>query len=532
MGKSLDSGSVVAKGTKPRRALQLIPRAWHVAAVSGWYGAAFCAWVAAGAATVWLMAGPSVLGAAAWGAALVALAVSRAGTAVARWVVAVGAVAAAGLVGWFWSPGLLWVLAVGVAWSAMAVALRFSEPGLAAEFSGRARLGLYVADWKANCVRQGWTLPDGFGGVQVPRLVKWWRDADRWHLVVHFQPGAMTQVPVLVGQMPAALPGCHSSEFAPFYDERYGEGLTEVTLSFVPFPVELGFDHDAAAEVLETSKVWLGRSSVGHQVYVDLAEEPCWGVFGAKGSGKSVVAFSLLTQWCNKLVIAEPDERPRIVLVDFKKDAKYNRLLDYGVERVSDIGAAIEMLTSIERSLGGRQDEANAAGVDVYQGPATLLVVDELARLTTDRTIPDGLRAQVLNSLAAIAEMGRSLRVYLVLCTQSGSKDVVGGQQIVTNIKSSVIGLAEVGDFRQHLFGNDPDVRFLCGIAGRGVIRGASTEGSGLPSDTRGLQVGLVDYEKVDEYLLPLPDGWGEPDEPGLSDRSRSLVSQLHRRNG
>ena len=400
------------------------------------------------------------------------------------------------------------------------------------ELLATIRFALFIADWKQNALAFGLAMKDTRGKFRVPKLLSWRRADGRWFLRVQFHPSMRSSIPDKVHVMPGGIRGCWAADVWDVADERRGAGVTEIQLSFRRFPTHLEFEEDEARELIGTNRILVGRTAVMDTAAIDLDEEPTWLICGKRGSGKSALMLSIVLQLVWKIEARPPEDRPDVYILDMKRDAKYNFTTGYGVTLIHTIAEAAQLLEWVRGEMQRRIVAANESGHDRYQGNDLVLVFDELARLTTDPTIPDQTRQGILVALTEIAEIGRALGVKAIVATQSGSPKVLGGPQVMTNFKGSVIGLSDVGDFQSYLFDGDPDVVYLEGRPGRGCIRNASvpvTAPDAPPVDVQGVQVGFVDYERVLE-MLPPPSVATEtepPDPTPLNPHQRETLQDL-----
>lgn len=140
-------------------------------------------------------------------------------------------------------------------------------------------------------------------------------------------------------------------------------------------------------------------------------------IAGTTGSGKSV----LLRSWCLSLACNYSPTQLRFIFMDFKGGSTFSTLasLPHTIGNVDDlnIAHAKRALQAIEQELHRREQLVARANVsDIHQlthpEPSILIVIDEFNALRNQ--LPD-----YMNRLNHLASMGRSLGMYLIVCTQN-----------------------------------------------------------------------------------------------------------------
>lgn len=162
----------------------------------------------------------------------------------------------------------------------------------------------------------------------------------------------------------------------------------------------------------------IGRD--GHdEVELDLVGDgPHALVAGTTGAGKSV----LLQGWLGHLALHHPPHELRLVLLDFKGGAGFDRLatLPHVEALVTDLDpeSTRRVIDGITGELERRErllrdhGAADLDGLDPSNRPARIVVAVDEFRLLAE-TVP-----QVLNDLLRCATVGRSLGLHLILATQ------------------------------------------------------------------------------------------------------------------
>lgn len=157
-------------------------------------------------------------------------------------------------------------------------------------------------------------------------------------------------------------------------------------------------------------------------VTLPLSKAPHILIAGMTGSGKSVLAHSLITQ----LLLQTPRD-VQLVLIDPKR-VEYSRYA--GIRHLSlppayeldDIDYALRWAASEMRMRFHHLEKVGARDMEQYPNPWARLVIfiDELANVILSRK-------KLEETIIAIASMGRAAGVHLVLSTQRPSADVVTG---------------------------------------------------------------------------------------------------------
>lgn len=156
----------------------------------------------------------------------------------------------------------------------------------------------------------------------------------------------------------------------------------------------------------------VGLDARGARVDLDLANDgPHLLIAGTTGSGKS----ELLRTFLVSAALHHSPERVQFLLVDYKGGAAFGPLaaLPHTVGTITDLSGALapRALSSLRAELRAREAAAATEGADRWNGPALLVVIDELATLVAEQP-------EFVDGLVDLAQRGRSLGMHLVLATQ------------------------------------------------------------------------------------------------------------------
>ncbi len=229
--------------------------------------------------------------------------------------------------------------------------------------------------------------------------------------------------------------------------------------------------------------VWtaaLGRGDAG-PITVDLARDgPHALVAGTTGSGKSELLRTLVLGWAWN---ASP-EHLQFILIDYKGGAAFDACLrlPHVVGVVTDLDGrlAARVLAGLRAELTRREHLLRTRGVSnlaqwdlrrdqVDWSPLArlVIVVDELAALVQE--LPD-----VVTSLVALAQRGRSLGVHLVLATQRPAGVVRDDIRANTELRVC-LRVADPADATD-VIGDARPARYARGRPGRALVRRGAGE--------------------------------------------------------
>ena len=240
---------------------------------------------------------------------------------------------------------------------------------------------------------------------------------------------------------------------------------------------ELSATIRARWETARDARVPVGRDADG-VAFADLAADgPHALVAGMTGSGKS----EFLQSWITSLAACVPPEQLAFVLVDFKGGAAFDclRPLPHVCEVLTDLEvvAAQRAVESLHAEMKRRERLFASVGVPdlaAYRARSPtepvarlVVVVDEFAALADE--LPDLLR-----SLVALAQRGRSLGMHLVLATQRPSGAV--SSDIRANVALRIaLRTSDPADSHE-VIGSDAAFRIGAQSPGRAIMRSGGTQ--------------------------------------------------------
>ena len=142
---------------------------------------------------------------------------------------------------------------------------------------------------------------------------------------------------------------------------------------------------------------------------------------GVSGSGKSYAENNLIKQLINKdcaLILIDPK---RVELMEYKTDP---HVIRYAV----DIDDAIDALYMAESEMMARFADMSKKGLKEYDGGPVYVVIDEVAPLARGDN-----KKEVMERLYQLSSLGRAAKVFLIICTQRSTADVLP-RDIVVNL--------------------------------------------------------------------------------------------------
>ena len=233
-------------------------------------------------------------------------------------------------------------------------------------------------------------------------------------------------------------------------------------------------------------------------------------IAGMTGSGKT----ELLQTMIASLAIANRPDAINFVLVDYKGDSAFKDCvkLPHTVGKVNDLDPhlVVRALESLKAELKYREHflaEAGTKDIEDYQAlqvkephrpplPRLMLVIDEFAQLSKD--LPD-----FVSGLVAIAQLGRSLGIHLLLATQRPSGVVSAEIRANTNMRIA-LRVADAADSTDVL--DTPDAsRIAKTTPGRAYARlGAGALQSFQSGRVGGRRPGTVAVDLPPPFISPV----------------------------
>ncbi len=224
-------------------------------------------------------------------------------------------------------------------------------------------------------------------------------------------------------------------------------------------------------------------------------------IAGMTGSGKTELLQTIIAS----LAIANRPDAINFVLVDYKGDSAFKDCvkLPHTVGKVNDLDPhlVVRALESLKAELKYREHflaEAGTKDIEDYQAlhakephrtplPRLMLVIDEFAQLSKD--LPD-----FVSGLVAIAQLGRSLGIHLLLATQRPSGVVSAEIRANTNMRIA-LRVADAADSTDVL--DTPDAsRIAKSTPGRAYARlGAGAMQAFQSGRVGGRRPGAVDVD-------------------------------------
>ncbi len=193
-----------------------------------------------------------------------------------------------------------------------------------------------------------------------------------------------------------------------------------------------------------TLPLGIGQGTFG-AIWADLTVLPHLLVGGSTGSGKTSWLRQMLVQLC----VTQPCEMLTLVAVDLKATELtiLNGLPHLLAPVATDEASVMSVLKHLAEELRERQQLFSAAGcidlaswnegTDRQRLPVVMLVVDELAELTSIGTKGRTSTRPAYRVLSTLARLGRAFGIHLLLATQRPDADVLPGQ-IKANVPATL----------------------------------------------------------------------------------------------
>ena len=144
-------------------------------------------------------------------------------------------------------------------------------------------------------------------------------------------------------------------------------------------------------------------------------------IAGVSGSGKSYVENKLIKSLLEKeaaLILLDPK---KVELIEYKDNPKVIRY-------ASDVDDCIDCLYEAESELMDRYRVMQEKGLKDYDGGPLYIVIDEIAPLARGES-----KKEVRERLYQLSSLGRAAKVFLIICTQRSTADVLP-RDIVVNL--------------------------------------------------------------------------------------------------
>jgi len=144
-------------------------------------------------------------------------------------------------------------------------------------------------------------------------------------------------------------------------------------------------------------------------------------IAGVSGSGKSYVENKLIKNLLEKeaaLVLLDPK---KVELIEYKNNPKV-------VRYASEVDDCIDCLYEAESEMIDRYRVMQEKGLKDYDGGPLYVVIDEIAPLARGES-----KKEVRERLYQLSSLGRAAKVFLIICTQRSTADVLP-RDIVVNL--------------------------------------------------------------------------------------------------
>lgn len=142
---------------------------------------------------------------------------------------------------------------------------------------------------------------------------------------------------------------------------------------------------------------------------------------GVSGSGKSYTEHKLIDKLINEnsaLILIDPK---KVELIEYKNNP-------HVIRYATDTDDAIDSLYQAESLMYDRYRVMQTAGQKTYDGDPVYIIIDEIAPLARGDN-----KKEVLERLYQISSLGRAAKVFLIICTQRSTADIIP-RDIVVNM--------------------------------------------------------------------------------------------------
>lgn len=144
-------------------------------------------------------------------------------------------------------------------------------------------------------------------------------------------------------------------------------------------------------------------------------------IAGVSGSGKSYTENKLIENLLKKeaaLILIDPK---RVELIEYKSNPKVIRYC-------AEIDDCIDALYQAESIMMDRYRYMQSKGLKTYEGGPLYIIIDEVAPLARGDN-----KKEVRERLYQISSLGRAAKVFLIVCTQRSTADILP-RDIVVNL--------------------------------------------------------------------------------------------------
>lgn len=182
--------------------------------------------------------------------------------------------------------------------------------------------------------------------------------------------------------------------------------------------------------------VAIGVNEYGKLVHQDVTRWPHGLVMGGTEAGKS----KQLKQWIITLAQRNQPTALKMMLIDLKRVELHEfRKLPHVSDYADNPEEVIPLMSRVQREMTRRLDLFVGVCSDIngwnvqnphMRLPRLILIIDELANVTTDRELKGKATQAILN----VSRLGRAAGIHLILCTQTVSKAVLP-MDVLANIE-------------------------------------------------------------------------------------------------
>lgn len=247
---------------------------------------------------------------------------------------------------------------------------------------------------------------------------------------------AMTQDEVIVGlsmtvQKPVSFHMEPGVGLWYLVDREHGLGNIPVLCEYKDIANEVPQKRDAGILTIP-----IGQAAGRQTLFINLRRETTahFLIGGTTGGGKSSLLHAIV---CH--LIQQDPERVKLVLFDFKM-VEFTRFYS-GVPHLywdiitksEDFGHGINEMFDVVQQRYNMMQSVGVTDIDQYnvkaheKMPYIVIIVDELALVMDDPTIPSRDKKQIVHAMSKVASLGRACGVHLILCTQRPDSNTLPG---------------------------------------------------------------------------------------------------------